>query len=288
MSDVLKHAIELGVGGIRFKNSKFFILSKKFEGERPVATTKYDLTQYGFWTHTQTTFQEGLGDILYEFLTVVKNTSAEAFLSVADDVIRPEIYKTNSGDMGIDIPMYGQFVKSLANPQDKKLHNELTSVMEGVGNKWVQWNVVDVGNNTQVDPSAIIFFLSLLPGTPVLPMGTEPYGNFSDVTYKLIEQLRLSPSYMHGDFALLKSEPLVAFTRIKAGNPGYLVVFNPTDENKHGNFTNPGLPDKLTVVAFSDSYNVTNIAIRSRVDVADLEISPLSTIVLTYVPVKTE
>uniref|UniRef100_A0A1I8PS68 alpha-glucosidase n=1 Tax=Stomoxys calcitrans TaxID=35570 RepID=A0A1I8PS68_STOCA len=215
LSHVLKHLIELGVKGIRLKNTKFFILSKQIEDERPAENTKYDLTQYGFWTHTQTTFQEGLGDVLYEYLSVIKNISADAFLSVADDVIRPEVYRTASGDMGIDVPLYGKFVKSLSSPKDKDLRSELTNVMREAGNHtWLQWNVEDADANTEVDASATVLFLSLLPGTPVVPVGKEVYGNLSDTISKQIEQSRMSPSYMHGDFAMLPVDPLVAYTSV--------------------------------------------------------------------------
>ncbi|XP_013097525.2 maltase 2 isoform X1 [Stomoxys calcitrans] len=289
LSHVLKHLIELGVKGIRLKNTKFFILSKQIEDERPAENTKYDLTQYGFWTHTQTTFQEGLGDVLYEYLSVIKNISADAFLSVADDVIRPEVYRTASGDMGIDVPLYGKFVKSLSSPKDKDLRSELTNVMREAGNHtWLQWNVEDADANTEVDASATVLFLSLLPGTPVVPVGKEVYGNLSDTISKQIEQSRMSPSYMHGDFAMLPVDPLVAYTRIKSGNPGFLVVFNPTEINQKANVTHPSLPEKMTVVAISDNYNITNVAAKNKIATEDLEVSAFATIILTYVPVKTE
>lgn len=99
--------------------------------------------------------------------------------------------------------------------------------------------------------------------------------------------------------------------RIKAGNPGYLVVFNPTEINQRANITSDSLPQQLTVVTASDNYNVTNIGQKyvykfyliqhttltytsyhyragQRIAVDDLELSPYSTIILTYVSKKTE
>lgn len=213
LSEVLQHVIELGVRGIRLKNTKFFILSKNFKNEIPAERTDFDLTQYGFWTHSQTTFQEGLGDFLYEYRAVVKNSSAEAFLSVADDIMRPQIYKSSTGELGVDIPMYGQFVKNLAAPKDKKLRNELTSILQDVNDNWLQWNIADLSNETSVSPLTVYLFLSLLPGTPVLPVDNEVYGNITSKVFEQLEQLRLSPSYMHGDFEMLPVDPLLAYTR---------------------------------------------------------------------------
>ncbi|XP_037807106.1 maltase 2 isoform X3 [Lucilia sericata] len=285
LSDVLQHAIELGVGGIRLKNTKFFILSKNFKNEIPAVTTNYDLTQYGFWTHSQTTFQEGLGDVLYEYRAVVKNSSADAFLSVADDIIRPQNYKTSAGEMGVDIPIYGQFVKNLAAPKGKKLSSELAGIMQDVNNNWVQWNVADLGDEATVSPFSIYLFLSLLPGTPVLPVGDEVYGNITNKVYDQFEQWRSSPSYMHGDFDMLSVDPLVAYTRIKSGNPGYLVVFNPTELNQPLNLGNASLPETMNVKYFSNASNATKTG---QISISDFEVAPLSTAVLSYVPVKSD
>lgn len=213
LAEVLKHAMTLGVQGIRLKNTKFFILSKNFKDEIPAKTTDYDLTQYGFWTHSQTTFQEGLGDLLHEYRAVVKNQSTEAFLSVADDIIRPQNYETATGEFSVDIPIYGHFVKVLASPKDKKLSNELMGVLQDVDNTWLQWNVVDLGNDTSVSPFSIYLFLSLMPGTPVLPVDNQIYGNITSKTYAQLEQMRVSPSFMYGDFEVLPITPLVAYSR---------------------------------------------------------------------------
>ena len=214
LSDVLRHVIELGVKGIRLKNTKFFILSKNFKDESLAKTNNYDLDQYGFWTHSQTTFQEGLGHVLDEYRTVVKNASDESFLSVADDIIRPQIYEISNDKMGIDIPIYGQFVKNLVAPQGKNLRTQLLEIFKEVDNNWVQWNVADLGENTPASNQlAAYLFLSLLPGTPVVNVGSKVHDNINNTVFKEIEKWRLSPSYMHGDFDMLTIDPLVGYTR---------------------------------------------------------------------------
>lgn len=214
LSDVLRHVIELGVRGIRLKNTKFFILSKNFKDESLAKTNNYDLDQYGFWTHSQTTFQEGLGYVLDEYRTVVKNASAESFLSVADDIIRPQIYEISNNKMGIDIPIYGQFVKNLVAPQGKNLRTQLLKIFKEVDNNWVQWNVADLGENTSASKQlAAYLFLSLLPGTPVISVNSKVHYNINKTVFKEIEKWRLSPSYMHGDFDMLDIDPLVGYTR---------------------------------------------------------------------------
>lgn len=52
----------------------------------------------------------------------------------------------------------------------------------------------------------------------------------------------------------------VSIDRIKSGNPGYFVVYNPSDELVNADFTDAkGIPEQLTVNLFSKNYNVEKI-----------------------------
>ncbi|XP_017119918.2 uncharacterized protein LOC108141190 isoform X2 [Drosophila elegans] len=301
LGGVLKHLVTLGVRGFRLKNSKFFVLSDGLEDEVNSAFPK-DLSlganDYGFYDHKQTTFQSGLGDVLYDYLTVVKNASEEAFLSVAEDVIQPQVYLLSEvpGAYGIDLPMYGDFVKVLSKPKpEKSLQKDLQNTLFQAGNdSWLQWNFADVYADTPQDPSALAMFLSLLPGVPVVSVDAVAYQNVTEETYRQITSLRKSASYMHGELKLFNADPLVAFSRIKSGNPGYFVIFNPTDSVQIGNFTAAeNLPEKMTVSYFSQNYN-DNIELSGRVshsakvNLTELRVAPHSSIILTYVPVKSE
>uniref|UniRef100_A0A1A9WB84 alpha-glucosidase n=1 Tax=Glossina brevipalpis TaxID=37001 RepID=A0A1A9WB84_9MUSC len=285
LSEVLRHLAALGVKGIRMKNSKFYILSKNIQDEIPSGNTQYDLTEYGFWTHTHTTFQEGLGDILYEYKIVFENSTDNALFTVAEDMIRPEVYKTHNGEMSVDTPMYGRFVQSLSS----KAYNstELIKVLKNMETgEWLQWNLEDISKVSSDNPSGVIYFLSLLPGTPVIP--AKSFDETHGYMYKHIEQLRSSPSYMHGDFHIFNSEHLLAYARLKSGNPGYFVIFNPTDIERKGNFALQGLPEKMSMQSFSDNFIANNNGSGSNILIDDLEISPRSTVILSYVPLKSD
>ncbi|XP_034485563.1 uncharacterized protein LOC117790278 [Drosophila innubila] len=297
LGSVLKHLIGLGVLGFRLKNTKFFLVNNKLEDEE-VAHTLRDpnMIDYGFYTHTQSTFQDGLGDVLYDYLGFVKNASANAFLSVAEDMIRPEAYvlSNSGGSFGVDLPMYGDFIKTIGSSKsDKKLAQQLQQTFLDTGNaSWLQWNFGDVYVDTGKHPSALALFMSLLPGVPVVPVDSIEYTNVNQDTYSQIQEMRLSPSYMHGELKVLESNNLTAYSRIKSGSPGYFVIFNPTDLPQPCNFTaDHKLPEKMTVSYFSENFNnnaTTNLAHSTKVNLNELKVSAYSTIVLTYVPVKTE
>ncbi|XP_067616816.1 amino acid transporter heavy chain SLC3A1-like [Eurosta solidaginis] len=287
--NVLKHLLSLGVKGFRLKNTKFFLLTDNTPDEVPASEGNFVHNEYGFWTHTHSTFQEGLGDLLYEFKMFVKNITADAFLSVADDILRPDVYRTKNGEWSIDMPIYGQFVHALrTNLSGQKLQNEFTNTMYAVGNEtWLQWNFGAAHNNS--DPTAVALFVSLLPGVPIVSIANSSL--FKDMRVDVfdgIKQLRLSPSYMHGEYHLYDSDQLFAYSRIKSGNPGYFVAYNPSSVIVKGHFTHPSLPDKMSVYALSDNYNNSDIVVKSKVDTKSLEVSPGATIILTYVPVKSE
>ncbi|BFF90805.1 neutral and basic amino acid transport protein rBAT [Drosophila madeirensis] len=295
---VLRHLVGLGVQGFRLKNTKFFVLSDSLEDEVNSAVPK-DLnlgpSEYGFYDHKQTTFQSGLGDVLYDYLSIVKNASADAFLSVAEDIIQPQVYQLSdvAGANGIDLPMYGDFVKVLSKSKpEKSLFKDLENTLFQAGNgSWLQWNFRDVYVDTPHDPSALALFLSMLPGVPVVSVDAIEYQNVTEKTYKHIEQLRHSASYMHGELQLYEADPLVAFSRIKSGNPGYLVIFNPTDSPQSSNITSE-LPDKMTVSVFSENFNnyedVDKVTPLGKVSLSELKVAPQSAIILTYVPKKAE
>ncbi|XP_030562357.1 uncharacterized protein LOC115763776 isoform X2 [Drosophila novamexicana] len=301
LGSVLQHLVGLGVQGFRLKNTKFYLINDNLADEEISHTTKeLNMVDYGFYTHTQTTFQSGLGDVLYDYLGMVKNVSDDAFLSVAEDIIRPEAYVLSQagGALGIDLPMYGEFIRTLSSSKtNKKLQQQLQQTfMDTANTSWLQWNFADVYVDTSSHPSALALFMSLLPGVPVVPVDSIEYANVSEPTYSQIQQLRLSPSYMHGELQVFEVDQLIAYSRIKSGSPGFFVIFNPTDLPHLSNFTaDHKLPDKMTVSYLSENYNhnngnanATKVAQSTKVNLNELQVAPHSTIVLTYVPVKSE
>lgn len=216
--DVLRHLLGLGVHGFRLKNTKFYLVNDNLADEEISHTTKeLNMVDYGFYTHTQTTFQNGLGDVLYDYLGMVKNVSVDAFLSVAEDIIRPEAYvlSQSGGALGIDLPMYGEFVRTLSSSKtNKKLQQQLQQTLMDTGNNsWLQWNFGDVYVDTTSHPSALALFMSLLPGVPVVPVDSIEYVNVKEDTYSQIQQMRLSPSYMHGELNIFEAKQLIAYSR---------------------------------------------------------------------------
>ncbi|XP_055382107.1 uncharacterized protein LOC129612489 isoform X2 [Condylostylus longicornis] len=289
LNQVFNDLLNIGVKGFRLNNAKHFLLHVDLKDEAVNSQTdrNYLHDQYGFWTHTKTTYQEGLGDLLQQYNSYIKNVSDnKAFLSVNEDMGRPEVFKNSNNDFGIDIPIYGRFATHLGGSHEKNLYTDLKNIWETVGNSaWLQWNY-DFDKYDRLDASAYNVFLMLLPGVPVLDTASENLMNISSNTWEQMDNMRKSPSFMHGSFDMYHSGTLVAYSRIKSGNPGFFVVLNPTDSFATGNFSSSGLPEKMTVDLLSDGYNATGVVIKSKVMTDSIQVSANSAIILTYVPVK--
>uniref|UniRef100_A0A0K8TTJ8 alpha-glucosidase n=1 Tax=Tabanus bromius TaxID=304241 RepID=A0A0K8TTJ8_TABBR len=288
--ETLSNLVSLGVKGFRLANAKHFIINKELKDELDVRNPNYDLLQYGFWSHSQTTYQEGLGPLLHEFARTVYNTTdGDGFLSVSEDITRPEVFKIKSGSFAIDIPMYGPLTYTLkldADTTNRNLKDDLVNTFTEMGNAtWLQWNC-EFAELGAMNPSAYNIFISILPGVPVYLSDSVLVNNVSDAVISHLETIRSSASYMHGSFDIYHSTSLVAYSRIKSGNPGYFVILNPTDQYTTGNFTSGGLPDKMTVDLRSDNFNATDLDVKSKVATSSVPMPPFSAIVLTYVPVK--
>uniref|UniRef100_U5EQW4 alpha-glucosidase n=1 Tax=Corethrella appendiculata TaxID=1370023 RepID=U5EQW4_9DIPT len=289
--DVLRHLVSLGVKGFRLANAKHFIIDKSLKDETASNENKNSIhTNYDFWTHAHTTFQDGIAELLHEFTRLVHNaTEGDGFLSVSEDIVRPEVFKVNDV-LAIDLPQFGIVSRLLEDPISantaKHLHTELTNVYKYLGESaWPQWQY-DTNFFKYISASEFNIFMLLLPGVPIVPLEVFNYHNTSVETIHHLEKYRESPSYMHGNLNIFNdaNETLIAYSRLKSGNPGYFVALNPNDVEVVGNFTNTEIASELTVVLLSDYYKVPNVAVKSKIASNAVTLSPRSAIICTFVP----
>ncbi|KAJ6637445.1 4F2 cell-surface antigen heavy chain [Pseudolycoriella hygida] len=291
--NVLKELTSIGVKGFRLANAKHFIISKEYKDEVPLLEKPSVHTDYDFWTHSRTTYQPGLGDLINEFGLVVKNsTNDDGFVSVTENIVQPESFIIkDSTKLGFELPIYGLLPHSLAvnAPNSAKLlYTELTQTTNQLGNSsWPQWNYDDEAlSKSAIGLSEHHAFIMLLPGVPVASLETFRSQNLTSFLNTL-EEMRSTPSYMHGSFEAYTNanDSIIAYTRLKSGNPGFFVAYNPTDALVVGNFTSiSSMPEQLTVHLLSKNYNVEGVVERAKVQAHEVQISPKSVIILTYVP----
>ncbi|XP_001655437.2 neutral and basic amino acid transport protein rBAT isoform X2 [Aedes aegypti] len=300
LKTTLHHLAQLGVRGFRLANAKHFIIDHDGKDDiiAQVNNKDVDLTQYGFWTHSHTTYQEGLGALLQELVLEVQNaTNGEGFLSVSDDIVRPEVF-TVGNTLGMDLPQYGDLESVLRQPIEAdsakkirddvaKTYNEIKGYNTPTGGKpWIQWPY-QKDSLANVAASEYNTFMFLLPGVPVVPLDVLNYGNSSHSFIEHLEKYRATPSYQHGTFGIATDAngTCVGYTRQKSGNPGYFVALNLADQAVQADFSDvEGIAEELTVVLTSENYQVADIAAKSKVPSKAVPLSARSALVTTYVP----
>lgn len=222
---VLTHLAKLGAKGFRLKNAKHFIISPDLSDELPNKNVNgKDSESYDFYSHSKSTYQEGLGDVLRNFSRAVHSaTDGEGFLTISDDSATHayRLVASNSTLFGFDLPYFkflNLFLESSGDKVPKELHSGFSSLKEtqtiDMLTLWLQVNYAPVDFNN-LDASAYNMFLSLLPGVQVLPFSSIEYAENRTDIFKKLNEARESPVFQHGNFDYLLSanETAFAYTR---------------------------------------------------------------------------
>ncbi|GAB0088716.1 4F2 cell-surface antigen heavy chain [Sergentomyia squamirostris] len=292
LKGVLKEVVDLGAKGIRLANTKHFLINRELPDEVTGNNPNYIHTEYGYWTHTHSTNQDGLGNLLYNLKTYVHNiTNSQGFLAASDNIDRPEIYMSTSGFQSLDMIQLGRVPNLLANSNSaEQIYKELRNVWQGTVEAgkhfWLQWNYMKQDLLKSITISEYNIFLQLIPGVPIFNVDATK-AKVEDYSTEVFHKIRTSPSYMHGTFDLYRdvNNTVIGYSRAKSGNPGYFVVLNPSEEDVSADFSNaPGIGEELTVHTLSTNYNSTGVAVKGKVLSSSIPVSGYSAIILTYVP----
>lgn len=222
---VLRQLARMGVKGFRLANAKHFIINKNIPDDHSISRNPGAVhTDYSFWTHSDSTNQPGLGELLHEFWQVVNNeTDGDGFLSVSDYIEAPNVFQHKPDEYGFDLPILVNLTATLHTPNDsstvaKKLYNQLSKTFpKPEVSVWLQWPYEKVAaNNAKIGTSEYNIFLFLLPGVPVGSMNDfTGFGNETIEEIKKLESFRKSPSYQHGTFNAYNvlNDTVIAYTR---------------------------------------------------------------------------
>ncbi|CAO1438967.1 unnamed protein product [Diamesa tonsa] len=289
--------IDLGVKGFRLANAKHFLVNTDLkQDEQKRDRTTYDHRHYLYYKHSQTTFLEGLGDVLYNFTKFVHNkTENDGFLSIRDNIAEyAHVFKVTGTKhfIGYDLPYFGFVKKNFMGPADiemvaRNLKKDFKDVVDNLGdNIWLQWQY-----NHELflnfEPSAYNMFMMLLPGAPIVTLNTLNYSEEAkaDIITEL-EIVRETPVFQHGKFGFLtdKNDTVFGYTRVKSGSPAYFVVLNPLDRNTTATFETE-LFDELTVHLLSDGYKGNgSLKIKDKRGKTAIPLAPRSVAIFTFIP----
>jgi glycosidase len=99
--------------------------------------------------------------------------------------------------------------------------------------------------------------------------------------YQEITKLRVSDSILYGDTKFFVNKSVLAYTRVKKGNPGYLVIANFGKENATNDFTGMDLMPGTGTVQIRDS---ANSGTERSLPLDKLSLGPEEGMVIAFVP----
>lgn len=219
---VLTHLVGLGVKGFRLSNAKHFIINPDLKSElHDDPTRKHGFEEYGFYTHGQTIYQNGLGNVIHNFSKAVYTaTEGEGFVTIKDDSgSRADILvidKTKT--FGFDLPRFkflNQFLQSSDAGVPRKIFNGFNSLKDTIdltSSLWMQitYKPENFKQGTGLDDSAYNLFMGLLPGVQIVPLEALTHS-----VHKKLTEARNSTVFQHGKFDYLLSfnDTAFAYTR---------------------------------------------------------------------------
>ncbi|KAJ4436648.1 hypothetical protein ANN_16779 [Periplaneta americana] len=129
-------------------------------------------------------------------------------------------------------------------------------------------------------------WLPVNPNYPKLNVEAQLDATWSHLrVYKLLTQARKEEAVMNGKLDVqVLDKKVLAFTRVKEGFPGYLVVVNFLDDKVTVDLTTlRHVPEESTVYTFSTTY-ATNFTMKKRIANSAVVLPGKGGLVLTFVP----
>ncbi|XP_044730125.1 neutral and basic amino acid transport protein rBAT isoform X2 [Chrysoperla carnea] len=279
---IIRHWLNLGVSGFRLSRVDRLLVDPELRDESiGGVNSKASFDEPGYYTHKYTRNQEDLGEVLYPWRQIVHNlTNSEGVLMLTEDTENLQPYTYNDTILTIDLPSYAP-IFNLENRtySASKLARGIQDSWAVLGSdNWPAWKYK--AGTLSEDVLQILTFL--LPGTPVISTDIDKLKN-SVILNDLIK-LRTSQTVLFGNYTtyLLQNDTIFAYTREKSGQPGYLVLCNPTSEIVTVDVTSiPSMSEDLTVSIVSQNF--TTVKPKSKVLATAITVPSKSAAVFTYV-----
>ena len=217
--EVLSKLADIGVKGFRLSNAKHYIVKEGvFEDSKHVADPhEFNLKDYGFYEHSQTTFQKGLGQLLHDFNSYVKNiTNDEGFLTIKDDLSSHMKEYAVGKFLGFELPRFG-FINYIFHSPDstkaKVLKDNFNKIHEHLSSDSTKWMQIEYNQRAYAnfEESAFKLFIGLLNGVQIASFNDLLYVNNSTEIYTKIQKEQDTTVFQHGNFESYLSENSTAF-----------------------------------------------------------------------------
>ncbi|XP_031833679.1 CD98 heavy chain [Nomia melanderi] len=286
-ADVLNHWVKLGISGFRLANTQYLTVHPELNDEfRSTIPTEAD--DYNSLIHAYTRDRPENAAILSKWQERVYNeTDNKGLFALQDDIGTDILQVYNEKKRLIDIPQSSQFlITANSSINSTTLHKGISHWLEFTS--WPAWDLNGKRNTLrQRMPADIADSLTLmtllLPGTPILTLNDTLSAKDAFAT---LSKARESVTFLYGEtLPRTVNGTVFAYTRLKSGNPGYLVAYQTAEEPTVVDLsTLPQVSSEVSVVAHSPNYVQEGETIRTKLSSNKVPISGKSTVVLTFVP----
>lgn len=216
--NVLTSLSNIGVRGFRLANAKHFIIKDGgLNEEKPGSfKSKFNLNQYGFYEHVESTYRDGLGQMLLDFNRFIHNiTNGEGFLTIKDDLSNHVNKYTVGESLGFELPRFG-FINSVFHEPNggnkaKTLKEGFDFISKHVGTQ--NWMQIEYSPKAYAHFNEVAFklFVGLMNGVQISSLKDLIYVNNSTDVFTKLQKEHKSPVFQHGDFEYYLSEDEKAF-----------------------------------------------------------------------------
>jgi len=212
----------------------------------------------------------------------------------------------------VHFPMFTNLTDALDSPLDT---NQIKDAIDGKpwpNNAWPNYALTGEGRKRIADRVGVVnadgmnMLLFLLPGTPFTYFGEEiamtdkgammDWSVFNKTVedkkdthysiYKKLALLRHQESILFGEINAFVYEPVFGLTRVKRGNPGYLLAINTLDKPVEADFSKVrSMSDTVTVHLQSIPEGVDTVATEAgSFDSNKVTLKPKQSVLFTFVP----
>lgn len=288
-ANILTHWMKLGISGFRLANTQYLTedpnLSDEHISNIPVPDDNYESLVHAFTKGRP----ENKG-VLAKWKERVQNeTQGTGLFALQEDIGADLLAVYNDDAQLIDLPQNSQFLSTADATIDAAALEQ--GVSAWINSRSVPWPGWDINGNDQTIrqrmpadiADSITLMTLLLPGTPILRLNDTLSAKDAFAT---LSKARSGLTFLHGETVCrLVNGTVFVYTRLKSGNPGYLVAYQTAEESTVVDLSMiPQVSDEVNVVTYSPNYVQEGTVIKTKLPSNQVPISPKSTLVLTFVP----
>ncbi|KAH0946474.1 hypothetical protein HN011_010813 [Eciton burchellii] len=285
--DILTHWLKLGISGFRLANTQYLTEDPQLRDESR-SILPVEANDYQSLVHIYTRDRPENAAVLAKWQEIVHNeTNSQGLFALQDDIGADILQVYNEKKTLIDLPQSSHFLTTAnANINATVLRRSISQWLHIA--PWPAWNLNDKHSSLRQRMPAdiadsITLMTMLLPGTPILQLDDVMSAKDAFAT---LSKVRSGLTFLYGDIThRIINGTVYVYTRLKSGNPGYLVAYQTGEESAIVDLSGiPRISEEIGIFAHSPNYIQDTETFKTKLPSDRVPISPKSTLVLTFVP----